>query len=43
MQYMVMWRIPFQPLEKSGGGLLVGKALRGAVIEIAAAPSGHAH
>ncbi len=30
-------------MEKSGAGLLVGKALRGAVIEIAAAPSGHAH
>jgi hypothetical protein len=30
-------------LEKSGGGLLVGKALRRAVIEVAAAPSRHEH
>jgi len=38
-----MWRIHFQTLERSGGGLLVGKALRRAVIEVAAASSGHAH
>ena len=40
---MVMWRIHFQPVENSGGGLLVRKALHRAVLEVAAAPSEHPH
>jgi hypothetical protein len=40
---MFMGRTHFQPLEKSGGGLLVRKVLRRVVLEVAAASSGHAH
>jgi len=38
-----MWKIRFQSWVKFGGGLLVRKALRRTVPEVAAAPSGHAH